>query len=345
MANSSKFSYKKAGVDIDAGKKLVDRIKSIVSTIPPYSSLNSIGGFGGLYELSPNDHAQPVLVAGTDGVGTKANFAIQNNNYCGIGIDLVAMCVNDIAVLGAKPLFFLDYYSTQKLDIDQAEAVIQSIAEGCKISEMALLGGETAEHPISSSKGEFDIAGFCVGIVDKKNIIDGSSIEPGDTLIGINSSGIHANGFSLIHSILSQIENHDNININGSALSELLLEPTLIYSTLIQSLIKNIAIKGISHITGGGLTENLPRGIPKGMCPIIDLNSWEFPPLFSWVESFGIEKNEMLRTFNCGIGMVICVNKENTDEAISAIKKLGFNAWSIGVIAAQSSDITLYESR
>ena len=343
MTDSSKFTYKVAGVDINAGNKLVSKIQSIVSNDDNQQAMSSIGGFGGLFELDLKGINDPVLVSGTDGVGTKLNLALKHQSFAGLGIDLVAMCVNDIAVLGAKPLFFLDYYSTQKLIVTQAEAVIKSIYQGCKDASMVLLGGETAEHPISAAKGEFDIAGFCVGIVDKKKIINGSTIAPGDTLIGVGSSGVHANGFSLVHRVLSEINDYDKVLIGGTPIVDVLLTPTFIYSPLILALCQAFNLKGIAHITGGGITENLPRIIPKGLKPVVNKASWERPLIFKWLESMGIDENEMLRTFNCGIGLVIAIDPSNKESLLGMIKKLGHTAVEIGSVAESDSSDTLYE--
>jgi len=340
MANNQ-FTYKDAGVDIAAGNELVSRIKKIAAQIPSKSKLNSIGGFGGLFQLDLNGYDEPVLVSGTDGVGTKIDLARRYQKYDGIGIDLVAMCVNDIAVLGAKPLFFLDYYSSQKLDIDQAEMVISSIAKGCEIAKMDLLGGETAEHPTSAAKGEFDIAGFCVGIVDKKSIVDGTQITKGDALIGVASSGVHSNGFSLIHKLLD-VKNPLDVKIGEESLINALLKPTVIYSELVLDLIKKLNIKGIAHITGGGLTENIPRILPQGLAPILQLNALPITDLFQWIQSMGVEQHEMLRTFNCGIGLVICVEKSKEDLALNCINELGYQCFSIGFIDESNSKETIY---
>ena len=340
MANNQ-FTYKDAGVDIAAGNELVSRIKKIAAQIPSKNKLNSIGGFGGLFQLDLNGYDEPVLVSGTDGVGTKIDLARKYQKYDGIGIDLVAMCVNDIAVLGARPLFFLDYYSTQKLDIDQAEMVITSIARGCEIAKMDLLGGETAEHPTSAAKGEFDLAGFCVGIVDKKSIIDGAQISKGDVLIGVSSSGVHSNGFSLIHKLLDG-QNPLAVKIGEENLIDSLLKPTIIYSEMVLDVIKKSNIKGIAHITGGGLTENIPRMLPQGLAPILQLNSLPLPDLFQWIQSMGVEQHEMLRTFNCGIGLVICVDKSEEEIVLNCLNKLGYQCCSIGFIDEGNSKETIY---
>jgi len=334
--NTTSLSYRDAGVDIDAGNQLVEKIRSSVASTKRGGVLGSIGGFGGLFEI-PEGYKKPVLVSGTDGVGTKLKLAIELGKHDTIGIDLVAMCVNDILVLGAEPLFFLDYYATGKLDTNVAANVISGIAAGCRQSGAALIGGETAEMPGMYHEGDYDLAGFCVGVVEKSNIIDGSLVKAGDVMIGLASSGPHSNGYSLIRKII-EVTNADLDQACGSSnLASALLAPTRIYVKTILDVIKNIDLHALAHITGGGLLENIPRILPTGTKAVIDKNSWLQPAVFEWLQKNGnVENMEMYRTFNCGIGMVIIVAKEEADKTINAFREQDESAWLLGHIAASS---------
>jgi len=331
------ITYKDAGVDIDAGNNFVNLIKPLVKETTRPEVLSSIGGFGGLFSLNSSKYQRPTLVAATDGVGTKLKLAFMLNKHDTVGIDLVAMCVNDIIVQGAEPLFFLDYLATAKLSPAQAVDVVKGIAEGCKQANCALLGGETAEMPGMYSGGEYDLAGFSVGVVDNEKIIDGSSITSGDQIIGIASTGLHSNGFSLARKICIEILKIDldtQPNDLNQSLGEELLTPTRIYVKSILNLIKTFEIKGIAHITGGGLLENIPRILPRHCKAIINRNSWEKPPIFDLLKKGGnIPDDEMYRTFNYGIGMVLVVAKEEVDDIIGLLSGLGDQAYLIGEIA------------
>lgn len=327
-----KLSYKSAGVDIDAGNALVGRIKTAVKRTTRKEVLGGIGGFGALCEL-PTNYKQPVLVAGTDGVGTKLRLAIDSGIHDTVGIDLVAMCVNDLIVQGAEPLFFLDYYATGKLDVDVASAVVDGISEGCVQSGCALIGGETAEMPGMYEGSDFDLAGFCVGVVEKDAIIDGSTVGEGDVLLGLASSGPHSNGYSLIRKVLEVSGANLSDDFNGKTLAETLLEPTRIYVKPLLKLMQSVQVKALSHITGGGLLENLPRVMPEYTTANIDTNSWEMPPIFTWLQQQGnIDSTEMYRTFNCGIGMVLCVAKEHQQQAVDMLEAEGETVSVIGAI-------------
>jgi phosphoribosylformylglycinamidine cyclo-ligase len=326
----SSFNYIKSGVDIAKGNELVDNIKPIAKSTFREGVLSSIGGFGAMFELANKKYKNPVLVSSTDGVGTKLKLANRLGDHSTIGIDLVAMCVNDIIVQGAEPLFFLDYYATSKLESEIALDVIKGIANGCKQSNCALIGGETAEMPGIYSGNEYDLAGFCVGIVDKNKIIDGSKIEKGDSIVALASSGSHSNGYSLIKKILNDYNELENID--GKLLKSL-INPTKIYVKLILSIIEKFSIHAISHITGGGLIENIPRVIPKELAAIIDTNSWELPAIFQFLQEKGnIEIEEMHNVFNCGVGMVIILPKQQSQKVVDYINKLGEKAWIIGRI-------------
>jgi len=328
-----KLSYQDAGVSIDRGNRLVDRIKSSASSTHGKGVMGNLGGFGALFDIGAMNYRDPVLVSGTDGVGTKLKLAAEMNQHNTIGIDLVAMCVNDILVQGASPLFFLDYFACGKLDVDAASDVINGIAQGCKLADCALIGGETAEMPGMYAAGEYDLAGFCVGAVERADIIDGSTVRAGDTLIGIASSGPHSNGYSLIRNVLEVSNDILATEFAGRTLGEVLLEPTRIYVAAIKQLFENCNVKALSHITGGGLTENLPRVIPDNVQVNIETQSWELPAIFKWLQNEGnIESEEMFRTFNCGVGMVVCVAEKDRDAAIQCLKSSGETAWQIGKI-------------
>jgi len=326
------LSYKDAGVDIHAGNDLVENIKPIVKNTFRPEVLTGIGGFGSLFELPVNRYKQPVLVAGTDGVGTKLKFALLLGKHDTIGIDLVAMCVNDVIVQGAEPLFFLDYYATGKLDINVATDVIKGIAKGCELAGASLVGGETAEMPGMYQGDDYDLAGFCVGIVEKNQIIDPKKINTGDVLIGLASSGPHSNGYSLIRKVI-ELNNIDiNQTINGTPLGELLLSPTRIYvKSILAMLAEKIDIKAISHITGGGILENIPRVLPAGYSAYLQQDSWPQPPVFKWIQETGnISNDEMYRTFNCGLGLVICVAKDAVGAAMETLQKHHEKAFIVG---------------
>lgn len=332
------LSYKDAGVDIDAGNQLVDKIKPIVKSTHRKGVMGSLGGFGGLFDLSELDYRNPLLVSGTDGVGTKLKLAELMNDHSTIGIDLVAMCVNDIVVLGAEPLFFLDYYACGHLDTEQAKDVISGIAKGCKQSGCALIGGETAEMPGMYSAGDYDLAGFVVGAVEKDQVITGESISASDVIIGIESSGPHSNGFSLIRKILELDKTDLNEDLQGKSIGQRLLQPTQIYvKPLLELIDSGVEVKGLAHITGGGLLENISRILADDLAISIDLNSWKRLEIFDWLQQKGgVSEEEMLRTFNCGIGMTVIVNQDDATDCIANIEKAGLKAWQIGRVNLRS---------
>ncbi|HNP63045.1 MAG TPA: phosphoribosylformylglycinamidine cyclo-ligase [Woeseiaceae bacterium] len=324
------LTYKDAGVDIDAGNELVERIKPLVQRTRRPEVLAGIGGFGGMFALPPGRYHEPVLVSGTDGVGTKLMLAQRLNRHSSIGIDLVAMCVNDVLVQGAEPLFFLDYFACGKLDNDVAVDVISGIAEGCLQAGAALIGGETAEMPDMYAEGEYDLAGFTVGVVERAALIDGSGISAGDAIIGIASSGPHSNGYSLIRKVLERAP--DDL-IDGVAASERLLQPTRIYAKSILALMQSVSIKGLAHITGGGITENIPRVLSGALDAEIDTQSWSQGAVFDWLAATGnIDTAEMRRTFNCGVGMVVMVDARSATETVKILADHGESAWQIGRI-------------
>lgn len=323
------LTYRDAGVDIDAGNTLVERIKPLVKQTSRAGVLGGIGGFGGLFELPWQDYKAPVLVSGTDGVGTKLRLAIDSNRLDGIGIDLVAMCVNDIIVTGAEPLIFLDYYATGKLDVDTATRVVAGIAEGCRLAGAALSGGETAEMPGMYQPGDFDLAGFAVGIVEKDRIIDSSKIAPGDVIIGLGASGPHSNGYSLINAVLQD----QNSKGNTDEIKDELLVPTRIYVQSVLAVLKAYPIHALAHITGGGLLENVPRVLPAGISAHLDSQNWQIPGCFGWLKQQGnIAAEEMYRVFNCGIGMVVIVAADKADAIREAFEQAGERANIIGTI-------------
>ena len=331
--SSRSLSYKDAGVDIDAGEALVDRIKHVAKKTRRPGVMGGLGGFGALFEI-PSHFKHPVLVSGTDGVGTKLRLAIDLKKHDTVGIDLVAMCANDLVVCGAEPLFFLDYYATGKLDVETAASVITGIGEGCEQAGCALVGGETAEMPGMYEGEDYDMAGFCVGVVEKDDIIDGSRVHIGDTLIGIASSGPHSNGYSLIRKILevSQTDPATTL-LEGKPLADWLMVPTRIYVKSILRLIRAVDVRAIAHITGGGLTENLPRVLPHGAKAVINPRSWTPSPVFRWLQQQGnVDALEMYRTFNCGIGMVICVPEKDAQNTLSVLEDMGDTAYIIGNI-------------
>lgn len=338
-SKNQSLSYRDAGVDIDAGNNLVDRIKPLASATKRPGVMAGLGGFGALFELPLDRYKEPVLVSGTDGVGTKLKLAIDLNKHTTIGIDLVAMCVNDLIVQGAEPLFFLDYYATGKLNVDAATDVIAGIVEGCKQSNAALVGGETAEMPGMYQTEDYDLAGFCVGIVEKSKIIDGSKVKVGDVLLGLPSSGPHSNGYSLIRKVIEVSKADLNQSFDGATLGERLLEPTTIYIKPLLALLDEVEVHAMSHITGGGLLENLPRVMPENTCAVIDKTSWKRPAVFDWLQETGnIEDKEMYRTFNNGIGMVLMLDKNVADKAIEILNKHNIKALRIGQIEAKKND-------
>ncbi|MBK1694425.1 phosphoribosylformylglycinamidine cyclo-ligase [Chromatium weissei] len=339
-SRSLSLNYRDAGVDIDAGARLVERIKPLAAATLRSGVLTGLGGFGALFELPLADYRQPVLVSGTDGVGTKLKLALELGRHDSIGIDLVAMCVNDILVSGAEPLFFLDYYATGQLNVDVAAAVISGIAQGCQLAGCALTGGETAEMPGMYHAGDYDLAGFCVGIAEKANLIVPERVTVGDVLIGLASSGAHSNGYSLIRKVIAESGANLAEPFDGATLGERLLAPTRIYVRSVLPLTRSLKIHALAHITGGGLTENLPRVLPFGTRAQLDLTAWSRPPVFDWLQTRGgITAMEMLRTFNCGIGMIVCVAAEDADTALTQLQAAGETAWRIGHIEAEAADI------
>jgi phosphoribosylformylglycinamidine cyclo-ligase len=334
---SEPLTYKDAGVDIDAGNALVERIKPLVARTARPEVLTGLGGFGGLFALAPGKYEQPVLVSGTDGVGTKLKLAQQLGRHDTIGIDLVAMCVNDVVVQGAEPLFFLDYFACGRLDVQVAADVIGGIAKGCEQAGAALIGGETAEMPDMYPEGEYDLAGFCVGAVERRELIDGRSIEENDVVIGIASNGPHSNGYSLIRRVL---ERSGNADIDGQSAANCLLAPTRIYVKPVLALMRRVSIRGLAHITGGGITENVPRVLPPGLQAEIDTKSWQQGPVFDWLAAAGrITAAEMRRTFNCGVGMIAIVAPDEADTALASLEASGEKAWLLGRIAAGSDGV------
>lgn len=336
--SDQRFTYKDAGVDISAGNSFVNLIKPLVKSTSRPEVMAEIGGFGGLFSLNTSKYKNPVLVSGTDGVGTKLKIAFMADVHDTVGIDLVAMCVNDIIVQGAEPLFFLDYLATGRLLPEKAADVVKGIAEGCRQAGCALIGGETAEMPGFYVDGEYDIAGFAVGVVDRDRIIDGSGIAVGNRLIGIASSGLHSNGYSLARKLVFErmgLSIDSMFPCTGKTVAEELLVPTRIYIRSIQNLLKDYTINGIAHITGGGLLENVPRVLPKGCRATIHLSRWERPVLFDVLRDAGnVERNEMYRTFNMGIGMVLAVSEHDAEDMLDRLNGLGEQAWVIGEITS-----------
>jgi phosphoribosylformylglycinamidine cyclo-ligase len=333
--NKRSISYKDAGVDIDAGNALVEAIKPIAKATTRPEVPSSLGGFGALFELDMTKYKNPILVSGTDGVGTKLRLAIDSGKHDKVGIDLVAMCVNDLIVQGAEPLFFLDYYATGKLELDVAVDVVKGIGEGCLQAGCALIGGETAEMPGMYPKGDYDLAGFCVGIVEKAELIDGTKVKAGDVMLGLASTGPHSNGYSLIRKIIEVSDADLNMDMDGQPLIDALMAPTRIYVKSLLELMKSVEIHAVSHITGGGLLENLPRVMPKNTMANIDTNSWKRPAVFDWIQANGnVEFEEMHRTLNCGIGLVIIVDESNQQKAIDLLTAAGETVSVIGQIEA-----------
>ncbi|MFP1682910.1 phosphoribosylformylglycinamidine cyclo-ligase [Alloalcanivorax sp. C16-1] len=329
------LTYRDAGVDIDAGNELVKRIGPVAKRTQRPEVLGGLGGFGALCAL-PEGYKNPVLVAGTDGVGTKLRLAMEHDRHDSVGIDLVAMCVNDLVVGGAEPLFFLDYYATGKLDVDTAARVVSGIGEGCEQAGCALIGGETAEMPGMYQGEDYDLAGFCVGVVERDGVLDGSAVAAGDKVIALASSGPHSNGYSLVRRILEQA---DSTEVDGQPVIDLLLAPTRIYVKSLLALIKQVPVHALAHITGGGLTENLPRVLPKGTRAVIDTGAWEWPPVFRWLQEQGqVPAAEMYRTFNCGVGMTVVVPEEAVDQTLALLQAAGETPFLIGEIRASDND-------
>ncbi len=339
MGQNTSLSYRDAGVDIDAGDRLVENIKPYAKRTLRPEVLGGIGGFGGLVEISKK-YKEPVLVSGTDGVGTKLKLAFELNRHDTVGIDLVAMSVNDILVQGAEPLFFLDYFACGKLDVDAATEVIKGIAAGCEQAGCALIGGETAEMPGMYPVGEYDLAGFAVGVVEKSQIITGADIRPGDVVLGLASNGAHSNGYSLVRKIIERSRPDLNAAFEGGrTLADCIMAPTRIYVKPLLALMQQLKVKGMAHITGGGLLENIPRVLPDYAVAALDGKSWHTPKLFEWLRTMGnVEQTEMYRTFNCGIGMVVIVGKTDADAAVKHLEASGETAWVIGEIRTRQGD-------
>ena len=333
MIKDKSLTYADSGVDIETGNEVVSVIKPLAQDTHSDSVLSNIGGFGGLFELHVKDYKRPILVSSTDGVGTKLKLAQALGKEHLIGIDLVAMCANDVIVQGAKPLFFLDYYATSKLEVAMASRIIQGIVQGCKESNMALIGGETAEMPGIYQSGDFDLAGFCVGLVDFDNIIDGRSIEADNVVIGMHSSGPHSNGYSLIRKIIDIQKSNLEIKFNDATLGDALIEPTIIYVKPILNVIGKFPINGIAHITGGGFKENIERILPNHCNALIETSCWNQPDVFNWIQNEGkISEDEMFNTFNCGIGMVLIIKENHASEITETFLKLGYQSTQIGYI-------------
>ena len=335
----SSLTYRDAGVDIDAGNALVERIKHVSHATRRPEVLSGLGGFGALCAIPPG-YSEPVLVSGTDGVGTKLRLAMDLGIHDTIGIDLVAMCSNDIAVVGAEPLFFLDYYATGKLNVDIATAVVTGIGRGCELAGAALVGGETAEMPGMYDGEDYDLAGFCVGVVERALLVDGSEVEAGDTLLALPSSGPHSNGYSLIRKVLERTGDNAQQTCGDTTLGEALLAPTVIYNRPLLALQKELEVRAMAHITGGGILENLPRVLPDGLGALIHRDSWQLPTVFQWLQNGGnITDTEMMRTFNCGVGMIIVVASKNAEEALSILKTHGIDGWELGVISDHATGV------
>ena len=336
------LSYRDAGVDIDAGAALVERIKPAVARTMRPEVLTGLGGFGGLFELPMGRYTRPVLVSGTDGVGTKLRLALTLNRLDTVGIDLVAMCVNDVLVLGAEPLFFLDYYASGKLDVESASAVIGGIAAGCEQAGCTLIGGETAELPGMYEGTDFDLAGFCVGIVERDRIIDGSTIAAGSVVLGLASSGPHSNGYSLLRHILDRTSVDHRRLEDGRDVAEAALTPTRIYVRAILGTLERVALQGLAHITGGGLVDNIPRILPAGLQARIDTGAWTLPPIFEWLREHGdLSRAELYRTFNCGIGMTVIVAEADVEAAIACLSDHGEQVHRLGVIEPGYAGVVL----
>jgi phosphoribosylformylglycinamidine cyclo-ligase len=345
MPNSpdTPLTYRAAGVDIDAGAALVERIKPAARATARRGVIGGLGGFGGLFELAATGCRDPVLVSSTDGVGTKLMLAIARNQHATIGIDLVAMCVNDVLVQGAEPLFFLDYFATGQLDVATAATVIEGVAAGCRAADCALLGGETAEMPGMYASGHYDLAGFCVGVVERAKMLDGSRIVPGDRILALASSGVHSNGYSLVRRILAHSGVAPDAPLaelvpdcdDARALADTLLVPTRIYVRALRAVLARFELHGLAHITGGGITDNLPRVLPDGTHAVIDLGAWRLPPVFRWLRAAGpVADEEMLRTFNCGVGMLVVVAAADCDAVAASLAAAGETVVEAGHVAA-----------
>jgi phosphoribosylformylglycinamidine cyclo-ligase len=335
---TSSLTYREAGVDIDAGDSLVERIKPFAKRTMRPGVLAGIGGFGALFEI-PKGYKEPVLVSGTDGVGTKLKLAFELNRHDTVGIDLVAMSVNDILVQGAEPLFFLDYFACGRLEVDTAAQVVRGIAQGCELAGCALIGGETAEMPGMYPDGEYDLAGFAVGVVEKSQIIDGSTIEPGDVVLGLASSGAHSNGYSLVRKIIERARPDMNADFDGRPLADAVMAPTRIYVKPLLALMRALPVKGLAHITGGGLLDNVPRILGESLVATLDSTAWTRPRLFDWLQREGrVADAEMHRVFNCGIGMVVVVAQEHEDQALKLLREAGETAWTIGMVCRRGAD-------
>jgi phosphoribosylformylglycinamidine cyclo-ligase len=333
MTERAPITYRAAGVDIDAGEELVERIKPRVRRSMRREVLGGIGGFGALVEIPLDRYRKPVLVSGTDGVGTKLRLAISSGRHDTVGIDLVAMCVNDVVVQGAEPLFFLDYFATGRIDVDVAERVIGGIVEGCVQAGCALVGGETAEMPGMYHGQDYDLAGFCVGVVEKERIIDGSKTVPGDVVLGLPASGPHSNGFSLIRKIIEVSGADPEARLDGVALIDRLMAPTRIYVKPLLRLFEEVTVHGLAHITGGGLLDNIPRVLPDGLEAVLERKSWSRDPVFDWLQTQGgVPDAEMYRVFNCGIGMTIQLAAQDAARAIATLQAAGQTALAIGEV-------------
>ena len=341
MSQSRAKAYTAAGVDIDAGNSLVSRFKTMVADTHVHGVVSDIGGFGGLFRPDLSGMESPVLVSSTDGVGTKLKLAVAFDRHDTIGIDLVAMSVNDILVQGAKPLFFLDYFATGVLDVERTAQVVQGVANGCKQAGCALLGGETAEMPDMYPPGEYDLAGFCVGIVDNAHIVDGSSIRVGDVIIGLGSSGVHSNGYSLVRKLLAQsgLKADDELPGSGRSVADVLIEPTRIYVDIVRKLMRDLPVKGMVHVTGGGFFDNIPRVLPRAVTAEIQFGSWQMLPVFEWLRTEGqLTWDEMLQIFNCSIGYVLIVEPDVAEEVMSRLHAQNEPAWVIGRIDRRVGD-------
>lgn len=338
MSDKQSLSYKDAGVDIDAGNALVERIKGVAKRTRRPGVLAGLGGFGAMFEI-PQGYQNPVLVSGTDGVGTKLRLALDLNKHDTIGIDLVAMCANDLIVGGAEPLFFLDYYATGKLNVDVAAQVVEGIGQGCELAGASLVGGETAEMPGMYDGEDYDLAGFCVGIVEKEDIIDGSKVKAGDKLIALASSGPHSNGYSLVRKII-EVSNADlSANLDGQSIADALMAPTRIYVKPVLKLISASEVHAMSHITGGGFQENIPRVLPEDCKVVVDTDSWQWPAVFQWLQENGnVKTAEMFRTFNCGVGLIVVVPEDKADAAMALLNAEGEQAWLLGDVVARAGD-------
>jgi phosphoribosylformylglycinamidine cyclo-ligase len=337
------LTYRDAGVDIDEGDRLVELIKPLARPTMRPEVLAGIGGFGGLFALDLTRFKKPVLVSGTDGVGTKLKVAFAADRHASVGIDLVAMCVNDIAVVGAEPLFFLDYYATGKLSAEKGAEVVKGIAEGCRQAGCTLIGGETAELPGFYERGEYDLAGFAVGCVDRDRIVDGTTVAPGDVVIGVASSGLHSNGYSLARKALLEKLSLDQAiaTCGGRTLADLLLEPTRIYAKDVLALLEQVQVKSLAHITGGGLPGNVPRNLPEGTRAVLQESRWERPPIFDLVQREGqVPRDEMFLTFNMGLGLTMVVAQGDETRTLAVLKGRGLQAWTVGAVERGQGEAT-----